>query len=110
MVQSYDDGSVGATHCGAMNAEKRSVYRCSPKRREISDGFVGASRLRLHEPTTDFFNHRPLGVISRRQLFRPARKNLLQYRTPTMPIADMRHVVAAIDDRAASSRRQVYSN
>src|SRR6202162_4326716 len=35
--------------------------------------------------------------------FSTARKNLLRYRTPTLPIADMRHVVAAIDDRPRHS-------
>ena len=34
-----------------------------------------------------------------RQLLRLAWKNLLRYPTPTLPIANMRHVVAPIDDR-----------
>jgi hypothetical protein len=35
----------------------------------------------------------------RHRASRPAWKNLLRDRTPTLPIADMRQVVAAIDDR-----------
>ncbi len=46
---------------------------------------------------------RPLRVINCRQLLRPPRKNLLRYRTPTMPIDDVRQVVAAIDDRPRHS-------
>jgi len=35
--------------------------------------------------------------------FAIARKNLLRYRTPTLLIADMRPIVAAIDDRPRHS-------
>jgi len=45
----------------------------------------------------------PQRVINCCQLLRPPRKNLLRYRTLTMPIADMRQVVAAIDDRPRHS-------
>jgi hypothetical protein len=45
----------------------------------------------------------PHWVKKGRQLLRLAWKNLLRDRTPTLPIADMRQVVAAIDDRLRQS-------
>src|ERR1700680_3274570 len=44
-----------------------------------------------------------LRVNQRHRASRPAWKNLLRYRTPTMAIAGMRQVVAAIDDRPRHS-------
>ena len=46
---------------------------------------------------------RPVWVINSRQPSRPPRKKLLRDRTPTLPIADMRHVVADFDDRPRHS-------
>jgi hypothetical protein len=44
-----------------------------------------------------------LRVKRGRRLLRLAWKNLLRYRAPTLPIADMRHVVAPINDRRRHS-------
>jgi len=63
----------------------------------LSDAGRRSMSHRHQRPASETLN------ISGCQLLRPPRKNLLQYRTPMLPITDMRQGVAAIEDRPRRS-------